>query len=47
VLFDKTGKLTRERPEVGRVIAANGLNPPHILCFAAAAERRFHHPIAL
>jgi heavy metal translocating P-type ATPase len=47
VLFDKTGTLTRERPEVGRVIAANGLNPPQILCFAAAAERRFHHPIAL
>ena len=47
VLFDKTGTLTRERPEVGRVVAANGLNPPQILCFAAAAERRFHHPIAL
>ena len=47
MLFDKTGTLTRERPEVGRVIAANGLNPLHILRFAAAAERRFHHPIAL
>jgi len=47
VLFDKTGTLTRERPEVGRIIAANGLNPMQILRFAAAAERRFHHPIAL
>jgi heavy metal translocating P-type ATPase len=47
VLFDKTGTLTRERPEVGRVIAANGLDPLQILRFAAAAERRFHHPIAL
>jgi heavy metal translocating P-type ATPase len=47
VLFDKTGTLTRERPEVGRMIAANGLDPLEILCFAAAAERRFHHPIAL
>jgi len=47
VLFDKTGTLTRERPEVGRVIATNGLNPLQILRFAAAAERRFHHPIAL
>jgi heavy metal translocating P-type ATPase len=47
VLFDKTGTLTRERPEVGRVIAANGFNPLQILRFAAAAERRFHHPIAL
>jgi Cu2+-exporting ATPase len=47
VLFDKTGTLTRERPEVGRVIAANGFNPLQILRYAAAAERRFHHPIAL
>jgi heavy metal translocating P-type ATPase len=47
VLFDKTGTLTRERPEVGRMIGANGLNPLQILRFAAAAERRFHHPIAL
>ena len=47
VLFDKTGTLTRERPEVGRMIAANGFKPLQILRFAAAAERRFHHPIAL
>jgi Cu2+-exporting ATPase len=47
VLFDKTGTLTRERPEIGRLIAANGLNPLQVLRFAAAAERRFHHPIAL
>jgi heavy metal translocating P-type ATPase len=46
VLFDKTGTLTRERPEVGRMIAANGCDPLLILRFAAAAERRFHHPIA-
>ena len=47
VLFDKTGTLTRERPEVGRVIAADGWEPDQILGFAAAAERKFHHPIAL
>jgi Cu2+-exporting ATPase len=47
VLFDKTGTLTRERPEIGRIIAANGFNALQILRFAAAAERRFHHPIAL
>jgi heavy metal translocating P-type ATPase len=47
VLFDKTGTLTRERPEVGRVIAADGWAPDRILGFAAAAERKFHHPIAL
>ncbi|MFI5386285.1 MAG: heavy metal translocating P-type ATPase [Fimbriimonadales bacterium] len=47
VLFDKTGTLTRERPEVGRVIASHSFAPERILQFAAAAERRFHHPIAL
>jgi Cu2+-exporting ATPase len=47
VLFDKTGTLTRERPEVGRVLAVDGWTPERILLFAAAAERRFHHPIAL
>jgi heavy metal translocating P-type ATPase len=47
VLFDKTGTLTRERPEVGRIIAANGFEEDQILQFAAAAERKFHHPIAL
>jgi Cu2+-exporting ATPase len=47
VLFDKTGTLTRERPEVGRVLAARGWCPDRILGFAAAAERKFHHPIAL
>jgi P-type E1-E2 ATPase len=47
VLFDKTGTLTRERPEVGRIIAANGHAVADILRYAAAAESRFHHPIAL
>ncbi|MGO9408965.1 MAG: heavy metal translocating P-type ATPase [Acidimicrobiales bacterium] len=47
VLFDKTGTLTRERPEVGRVIAAEEFAPDQILGYAAAAERKFHHPIAL
>jgi Cu2+-exporting ATPase len=47
VIFDKTGTLTRERPEIGRIVAANGFDPAQILGFAAAAEQRFHHPIAL
>jgi heavy metal translocating P-type ATPase len=47
VIFDKTGTLTRERPEVGRMIADSGFSPEQILQFAAAAERKFHHPIAL
>ncbi len=47
VLFDKTGTLTRERPEVGRIIAANGHTETEILLFAATAEQKFHHPIAM
>ncbi len=47
VLFDKTGTLTRERPEVGRIIAANGFSETDILMFAATAEQKFHHPIAM
>lgn len=47
VLFDKTGTLTRERPEVSRIIPSPGFEPERILQFAAAAEKRFHHPIAL
>src|SRR6202012_870038 len=46
VLFDKTGTLTRERPEVGKIIAADGYDAMDILRYAAAAEHRFHHPIA-
>lgn len=47
VLFDKTGTLTRERPEVGRIIASNGYSEKDILMFAATAEQKFHHPIAM
>jgi P-type E1-E2 ATPase len=47
VLFDKTGTLTRDQPEVGRVITANDWSSDQILGLAAAAERKFHHPIAM
>lgn len=47
VLFDKTGTLTRERPEVGDIVTAFGHTAEEVLLFAAAAERKFHHPIAL
>jgi len=46
VLFDKTGTLTDEQPEMGRIIPTNDFSADDILLFAAAAERRFHHPIA-
>jgi Cu2+-exporting ATPase len=47
VLFDKTGTLTRERPEVGEIVPANGHTVDEVLTYAAAAEQKFHHPIAL
>ncbi|MCG5237223.1 heavy metal translocating P-type ATPase [Xanthobacter oligotrophicus] len=45
-LFDKTGTLTRERPEVGRILTFGGHGEDEILKWAAAAERKFSHPIA-
>jgi Cu2+-exporting ATPase len=45
-LFDKTGTLTRERPEVGRILTFGQHTDRDILTWAAAAERRFSHPIA-
>jgi heavy metal translocating P-type ATPase len=47
VVFDKTGTLTRERPEVGKIFACCKWQPDEVLQFAAAAEAKFHHPIAL
>jgi Cu2+-exporting ATPase len=47
ILFDKTGTLTRERPQVGRIIAEKAWSTERILVFAATAEHKFHHPIAL
>ncbi|MES1171625.1 MAG: heavy metal translocating P-type ATPase [Bacteroidota bacterium] len=45
-LFDKTGTLTRERPEVGRVLTYGAFSDTQVLAWAAAAERKFSHPIA-
>jgi Cu2+-exporting ATPase len=46
ILFDRNAMLTRERPEAGRVISSAGFTPDQILRLAAAAEWKFHHPIA-
>ena len=46
VLFDKTGTLTRERPEVGCIHTCHGHPSERVLAYAAAAEQKFHHPIA-
>ncbi len=45
VVLDKTGTLTRGKPEVTDVIALNGFAPDEVLRLAAAAERGSEHPL--
>ncbi len=45
VLLDKTGTLTRGRPEVVDIIP-RGVDAADLLCAAAAAEARSEHPLA-
>lgn len=47
VLFDKTGTLTLARPTVAAIHVVSGFAPEQLLTFAAAAEHRQTHPIAL
>jgi len=47
ILFDKTGTLTSIQPEVGQIIPCDDLQEKEILTYAAAAERKLTHPIAL
>jgi Cd2+/Zn2+-exporting ATPase len=46
IAFDKTGTITRGRPTVTTVWAAEGLDPDHLLGLAAAVERRSEHHLA-
>ena len=46
VVLDKTGTLTRGRPEVTRVLAAQGFTEEEVLSLAAAAESGSEHPLA-
>jgi Cu2+-exporting ATPase len=47
IVFDKTGTLTHNKPNVSKVHAYNGWNEKNVLAYAAAAEYRQPHPIAL
>lgn len=47
VLFDKTGTLTLARPAVAGIHVVGGFDPEQLLTFAATAEYRQTHPIAL
>jgi Cu+-exporting ATPase len=46
VVLDKTGTLTRGRPEVTDVVPRNGTSPARLLGLAAAVERGSEHPLA-
>lgn len=45
IVLDKTGTLTRGRPEVTRIVTANGLTERELLRLAAAAEVGSEHPL--
>ncbi|MBR0558436.1 copper-translocating P-type ATPase [Ciceribacter sp. L1K23] len=47
VMLDKTGTITRGRPEVTDVVTADGFDEPEVLALAAAVEARSEHPLAL
>ncbi|MEM7539060.1 MAG: heavy metal translocating P-type ATPase [Chloroflexota bacterium] len=47
VVFDKTGTLTQEQPHVGSIYTCHGYSEEEILRYAAAAEYKQSHPIAL
>jgi Cd2+/Zn2+-exporting ATPase len=47
VVFDKTGTLTRGEFRVSRAESADGFNEREVIAFAAAAELRSNHPVAL
>src|SRR5699024_3753751 len=42
---DKTGTLTRNRPEVTAVVAADGFDDAQVLAWAAAVEQHSTHPL--
>jgi Cu+-exporting ATPase len=46
VVLDKTGTLTRGRPEVARILPAEGFTEAEVLSLAAAAEAGSEHPLA-
>ena len=43
---DKTGTLTRNRPEVIAVVAADGFDDAQVLAWAASVEQHSTHPLA-
>lgn len=46
-LFDKTGTLTKGVPEVDDIVTTDGISKERLLMYAAVAEEKFTHPIAM
>lgn len=46
IAFDKTGTITRGRPEVVNVVPVSGISANQVLAVAAAVETRSSHPLA-
>ena len=45
IIFDKTGTITKGKPEVTDVIALNGFTEAEVLQLAASAEKGSEHPL--
>jgi P-type Cu+ transporter len=46
IVFDKTGTITRGKPEVTDVVALSGHGSPGVLAAASSLERKSEHPLA-
>ena len=46
IAFDKTGTITKGRPEVTDVIAANGFSEDEVMLYAGTIESASEHPLA-
>jgi heavy metal translocating P-type ATPase len=46
IVFEKTGTLTEEQPQVGAIYCCSHYNEHQILAYAAAAEYKQTHPVA-
>ena len=47
VVFDKTGTLTQQQPYIGQIYSYDSYHENEVLAYAAAAEYKQSHPIAL
>lgn len=47
IVFDKTGTLTEGVPEIESVLACEGFSKNTLLQYAASAEQRQNHPVAI